>query len=67
MIINPVQRQKAKHFNVVYHWVKECHKKGRLRYVHLSGELQPADVLTKALPQPSLDRHTKFVGFGKVK
>ena len=23
MIKNPVQRQKAKHFNVVYHWVRE--------------------------------------------
>ena len=67
MIINPVQRQKAKHFNVVYHWVRECHRKGRLRYVHLSGELQPTNMLTKALPQLLLDRHTKFVGFGKVK
>ena len=37
MIENPVQRQKVKHFNVVYHWVRECHSTERLRYVYLAG------------------------------
>ena len=49
MILNPVQRQKAKHFNVQYHWVRECHKTGRLMYYHLEGVKQPADMFTKAL------------------
>ena len=46
MILNPVQRQKAKHFNVVYHRVRECHRRRRLRYMHLSGDKQPADMFT---------------------
>ena len=66
MIQNPVQRQKAKHFNVVYHWVRECHSTGRLKYVYLAGANQPADMLTKALPQVLLDRHSKSLGFGRL-
>ena len=37
MVLNPVHRQKAKHFNVRYHWVRECHQLGRLKYYHLEG------------------------------
>ena len=66
MILNPVQRQKAKHFNVQYHWVRECHQSGRLRYYHLEGVKQPADMLTKALPQASLQRHLHDIGFGRI-
>ena len=33
MIKNSMQRQKAKHFNVVYHWVRECFQRRRLLYV----------------------------------
>ena len=66
MIKNPVQRQKAKHFNVVYHWVRECHSSKRLEYRHLAGERQPADMFTKALPQSTLEKHMKAVGFGSV-
>ena len=66
MILNPVQRQKAKHFNVQYHWVRECHQNGRLSYFHLEGVKQPADMLTKALPQASLQRHLHEIGFGRI-
>ena len=66
MILNPVQRQKAKHFNVVYHWVRECHQIRRLRYEHLSGERQPADMFTKPLSQVILSKHLKEIGFGQV-
>ena len=27
MIVNPVQRHEAKHFNVVYNWVREFYKR----------------------------------------
>ena len=66
MIQNPVQRQKAKHFNVVYHWVRECHSTGRLKNVYLAGANRRADMLTKALPQVLLDRHSKSLGFGRI-
>ena len=66
MILNPVQRQKAKHFNVQYHWVRECHKTGRLQYYHLEGVKQPADMLTKALPLSTLQRHLREIGFGRI-
>ena len=66
MIKNPVQRQKAKHFNVVYHWVRECFQRKRLLYVHLSGDRQPADMFTKPLPQVTLLKHLKEIGFGKI-
>ena len=64
MIKNPCQREKAKAFLVVYHWVRECHHEGRLRYEHLSGVLQPADMFTKPLPLVTIERHMKTLGFG---
>ena len=66
MILNPIQRQKAKNFNVQYHWVRECHKTGRLQYCHLEGVKQPADMFTKALPFSTLQRHLREIGFGRV-
>ena len=66
MIKNPVQRQKAKHFNVVYHWVRECFSRKRLQYSHLSGDRQPADMFTKPLPQATLAKHLKEIGFARV-
>ena len=66
MIENPVQHQKAKHFNVVYHWVRECFQRKRLQYEHLSGDRQPADMFTKPLPQATLAKHLKEIGFGRI-
>ena len=66
MIKNLVQRQKAKNFNVVYHWVRELFQRRRLLYVHLSGDRQPADMFTKPLPQVTLLKHLKEIGFGKI-
>ena len=66
MIMNPVQRQKCKAFLVAYHYVRECHKVGRLRYEHLSGALQPADMFTKPLPWVTLSRHMREIGFGSI-
>ena len=66
MIKNPVQQQKVKAFLVVYHYVRECHKEERLRYEHLSGYLQPADMFTKPLPYVTLSRHMKELGFTGV-
>ena len=37
MILNPVQKQQAQHFNVQCHWVRECHKTRQLHYYHSSG------------------------------
>lgn len=66
MILNPVQRQKFKQFNVVYHWVRDCHQRRRLQYVHLSGDKQPADMFTTPLPQATLAKHLEEIGFERV-
>ena len=65
MIKNPVQRQKEKAFLVVYHWVRESHQENRLKYEHLAGALQPADMFTKPLPLITLERHMKTLNFGR--
>ena len=64
MIRNPVQRQKCKSFFVIYHAVREYHQRGILRYVHLAGALQPADMFTKPLPYATLERHMATLHFG---
>ena len=64
MIRNPVQRQKCKSLFFTYHAVREYHQKGILRYVHLAGALQPADMFTKPLPYATLERHMATLHFG---
>lgn len=66
MILNPAQRHKATHFNMVYHFVRECHQLKRLHFEHLSGDCHPADMFIEALPQVTLARHLKEIDFGKV-
>ena len=60
------KQKKVKHVLVVYHYVRECNKTKRLRYEHLKGVLQPADMFTKPLPFVTIARHMKTLGFGGI-
>ncbi|GJV71998.1 zinc finger, CCHC-type containing protein [Tanacetum coccineum] len=44
--------QEAKgHIDIRYHFIRECVENGHINVEHVSGELQRADILTKALPR----------------
>lgn len=38
-------------YHILYHFIRECVENGHINVEHVSGELQRADILTKALPR----------------
>ena len=50
---------KARHIQVQYFWIQERHSEGSLNLSKVKGELNPADMLTKGVPQEILSRHMR--------
>nr|GEZ81361.1 ribonuclease H-like domain, reverse transcriptase, RNA-dependent DNA polymerase [Tanacetum cinerariifolium] len=51
LVRNPVFHERSKHIDICYHFICECVENGHINVEHVSGELQRADILTKALPR----------------
>ncbi|GJR27080.1 ribonuclease H-like domain, reverse transcriptase, RNA-dependent DNA polymerase [Tanacetum coccineum] len=51
LVRNPVFHGRSKHIDIRYHFIRECVENGHINMEHISGELQRADILTKALPK----------------
>ncbi|GJU15208.1 ribonuclease H-like domain, reverse transcriptase, RNA-dependent DNA polymerase [Tanacetum coccineum] len=51
LVRNPVFHGRSKHIDIRYHFIRECVENGHINVKHVSGELQRADILTKALPR----------------
>nr|GEW91078.1 ribonuclease H-like domain, reverse transcriptase, RNA-dependent DNA polymerase [Tanacetum cinerariifolium] len=51
LLRNPVFHGRSKHIDMLYHFIRECVENGHINVEHVSGELQRADILTKALPR----------------
>ncbi|GJW57488.1 zinc finger, CCHC-type containing protein [Tanacetum coccineum] len=51
LIRNLVFHGRSKHIDIRYHFIRECVENGHINVEHVSGELQRADILTKALPR----------------
>ncbi|GJS76887.1 hypothetical protein Tco_0726768 [Tanacetum coccineum] len=51
LVRNPVFYGRSKHIDIRYHFIRECVENGHINVEHVSGELQRADILTKALPR----------------
>ncbi|GJU96609.1 UvrD-like helicase, ATP-binding domain, P-loop containing nucleoside triphosphate hydrolase [Tanacetum coccineum] len=51
LVRNPVFHGRSKHIDIRYHFIRECVENRHINVEHVSGELQRADILTKALPR----------------
>nr|GEY23464.1 ribonuclease H-like domain, reverse transcriptase, RNA-dependent DNA polymerase [Tanacetum cinerariifolium] len=51
LVRNPVFHRRSKHIDIRYHFIRKCVENGHINVEHVSGELQRADILTKALPR----------------
>ncbi|GJW91329.1 ribonuclease H-like domain, reverse transcriptase, RNA-dependent DNA polymerase [Tanacetum coccineum] len=51
LVRNPVLHGRCKHIDIAYLFIRECVENGHINVEHISGELQRADILTKALPR----------------
>ncbi len=50
-------RERTKHVDVKYKFVSECIDKDEVKVAYVRTEEQRADLLTKALPRPALEKH----------
>ena len=48
---NPVFHARTKHIEVCHHFVRECVLRGEIKLDYISTDVNPADILTKALPR----------------
>nr|GEV94058.1 zinc finger, CCHC-type [Tanacetum cinerariifolium] len=51
LVRNPFFHGRSKHIDIRYHFICECIENGHINMEHIGGELQRADILTKALPR----------------
>ena len=54
---------KVRHIDVQYLWIQERHAAKDIDLRKVRGEMNPADLLTKGVPQESLKRHVSKAGF----
>jgi hypothetical protein len=57
----PKMRPRTKHLNIKYHFFRQYVEDGTLQVVHISGEDQMADVLTKPLEETSFQKHRQAI------
>ena len=60
---NPVNRQRSKHIDIKYHFVREMYVKGMIYIVYCPTQDMVADILTKPPTKCKLDNF-KIIVFG---
>jgi hypothetical protein len=59
---NPTQHSRTKHINTKFHFVRDQVASGQVKIQYLSTEEMVADILTKAVSRPKLNKHVKSLG-----
>ncbi|GJS60500.1 zinc finger, CCHC-type containing protein [Tanacetum coccineum] len=59
---NPVFHGRSKHIDTKYHFIRECVERDQVYVEHVSGDLQKADILTKALPRVKFAEMRRLIG-----
>ncbi len=59
---NPSQHARTKHINTKFHFVRDQVSDSTIQIEYKSTEEMVADILTKAVSRPKLDKHTKSMG-----
>ena len=58
---NPTKHSKAKHIDIRYHFVRECHEKGVLDLKYVPSNDNFADIFTKPPKKFLLEKFTHFI------
>ncbi|XP_035835749.1 secreted RxLR effector protein 161-like [Helianthus annuus] len=64
---NPVFYGRSKHIDTRYHFIRECVENEDITVEHISGELQRADILTKALARIKFATMRELLGIQDLK
>eukprot|EP00873_Tetraselmis_striata_P005567 jgi/Tetstr1/425831/TSEL_016208.t1 len=57
---NAVISDRTKHIDVKWHFVKDHVEAGTVRVHYIATDLNTADMMTKPLPRPALEKHARF-------
>ena len=63
---NPVHHQRAKHIDVIHHFIQERVSRGEIKVSFVPTKEMIADVLTKALPKPQFEQHRSKLGLVEI-
>nr|GEU80601.1 ribonuclease H-like domain, reverse transcriptase, RNA-dependent DNA polymerase [Tanacetum cinerariifolium] len=64
---NLVFHGRSKHIDIRYHFIRECVEKNQIEVEHISGDLQRADILTKALARIKFAEMRELLGMKELK
>lgn len=67
MVNNNHSSKMTKHIGKQHHWARERVEEGVLKYLHISGEKNMADIFTKFLPTPPFTKHRTSLGLHSYK
>eukprot|EP00873_Tetraselmis_striata_P016748 jgi/Tetstr1/437012/TSEL_025772.t1 len=57
---NAVINDMTKHIDVKWHFVKDHVEAGTVKVNYIATDLNTADMMTKPLPRPALEKHARF-------
>ena len=63
---NPVFHGRSKHIHRRYHFIRECIEKGQVDVEHVSGDMQKADIMTKALGRIKFREMRDLIGMQDI-
>ena len=63
---NPEFHRRSKHIKTKYHYTRELQDEGIIRVDFVPGDQQPADMLTKNLCGPTLDKCLQLINFYRI-
>ena len=62
-MINREGLGRARHIGTQFMWMQEAVREGKVRIVKLASKNNPADLFTKPLPEESIQRHMRTMGY----
>ena len=52
---------KVRHLSVADLWIQQAARSGRITYSKIPGQINPADIFTKAVEREIMERHSQFI------
>jgi hypothetical protein len=59
---NPEHHGRMKHLDLAFYWLRDKVEEKRIQVTHLRTEEMPADLLTKVLPKPLVEKFRRMMG-----
>ena len=61
-IVSRIGLGKVRHLSVSDLWIQQAARQGRVEYTKIPGEINPADMFTKAVDEKTMKRHSERIG-----